>query len=189
MKLNLSSSSLALMLALGSSLAWGQTVSPAKAADAKAAVAKVAKAPAAPKKAAAPAEVPLPAAEGEQNAAAAMTHFGDYVCEFKQPLQVAMNPKYDGYIDVTFGKQRYTMKPILSTTGALRLEDVKGQTLLLQIAYKSMLMDVKAGRRLVDDCVHEKQLMAKLAAEGKPQESMFSSDTAAAKPAPAAPAQ
>ena len=57
---------------------------------------------------------------------------------------------------------------VLSSTGALRLEDVKGQALLLQIAYKSMLMDVKAGRRMVDECVHEKQAMAKKAAEGQP---------------------
>jgi hypothetical protein len=186
MKLSPSSTLLALALALCSVPALAQTAAPGKPADPKATAVKVAKAPPAPKK---PTEAPLPAAEGEQNAAAAMIHFGAYVCEFKQPLQVAMNPKNDGYIDVTFGKQRYTMKPILSNTGALRLEDVKGQTLLLQIAYKSMLMDVKAGRRLVDDCVHEKQLMAKMAAEGKPQESMFSADTAAAKPAPAAPAQ
>jgi len=49
------------------------------------------------------------------------------------------------------------MKPVLSSTGALRLEDVKGVGLLIQIANKSMLMDTKAGKRLVDDCVHEKQ--------------------------------
>jgi hypothetical protein len=46
---------------------------------------------------------------------------------------------------------------VLSSTGALRLEAVKGNTLLLQIANKSMLMDQKAGRRVVDGCVHEKQ--------------------------------
>lgn len=116
----------------------------------------------------APAEAPLPPAEGEQNAAASMTHFGHYQCEMNQAIDVAMNPKHDGYIDVNFGKQKFTMKPVLSSTGALRLEDVKGQALLLQIAYKSMLMDVKAGRRMVDECVHEKQALAKKAAEGQP---------------------
>jgi hypothetical protein len=39
-------------------------------------------------------------------------------------------------------------------------EDVKGVGLLIQIANKSMLMDTKAGKRLVDDCVHEKQRAA-----------------------------
>lgn len=108
-----------------------------------------------------PVEAPLPPATGEQNAAAALTLFGDYACEFNQTVKVAMNPKYDGYVDVQFGKKAWTMKPVLSSTGALRLEDVKGQTLMLQIAHKSMLMDVKVGQRLVDECMHEKQAEAK----------------------------
>ena len=114
------------------------------------------------------AEPPLPAAEGEQLAAAAMTHFGDYQCEQSKSVQVAMNPKFDGYVDVLFGKQRWTMKPVLSSTGALRLEDVKGQTMMLQIAHKSMLMDVKVGRRIVDECMHEKQAQAKAEAQAQP---------------------
>lgn len=130
---------------------------PVKKAAAKARPAKAAKA-----------EPTLPAAEGEQLAAAAMTHFGDYQCEQSKAVQVAMNPKFDGYIDVLFGKQRWTMKPVLSSTGALRLEDVKGQTMMLQIAHKSMLMDVKVGRRLVDECVHEKQAQAKAEAQSQP---------------------
>ena len=142
--------------------------------------------PAPPK---APVEAPLPPAEGEQNAAASMVHFGDYSCEFNQPLKVSMNPKYDSYIDVDFGKRHFTMKPVLSSTGALRLEDVKGQALLLQIAYKSMLMDVKVGQRLVDDCVHEKQAMAKQAAEGKPTASMLSAEPGQQAPTTAAPVQ
>ena len=145
----------------------------AKAAPAPAA--KATRKPVAPP----PVEAPLPPSEGEQNAAASMVHFGDYDCEFKQTVKVTMNPKYDGYIDVAFGKQRYTMKPVLSTTGALRLEDVKGETLMLQIAYKSMLMDVKAGHRLVDECVHEKQALAKKAAEGVPQQALLTGEPAA----------
>jgi len=46
---------------------------------------------------------------------------------------------------------------VLSHTGALRLEDVRGRLLLVQIPVKSMVMDVKIGRRLVDDCTHETQ--------------------------------
>ena len=99
----------------------------------------------------------LPPAPGEQLAAAAMTYFGDYACEFDQSLQVSLNPRFDGYVDVRFGKQLHTMKPVLSQTGALRLEDVRGRLLLLQIGVKSMLFDVQAGRRLVDECVHERQ--------------------------------
>ena len=120
------------------------------------------------KKPSAPAPPPLAKAEGEQLAAAAMTHFGDYACEFNQTLTVSNTPANDGYVDVRFNKQTWTMKPVLSSTGALRLEDVKGQMLMLQIANKSMLMDSKIGQRIVDACVHEKQLQAIAAAALQP---------------------
>ena len=166
-----------LTLAAGICLAGSvaaQTTAPAKPAAkpvAKPAAKKAAPAKAAPKPVV---EETLPPADSEQASAAQMAHMGHYDCEFNQAVEVAMNPKSDGYVDVTFGKQKYTMKPVLSSTGALRLEDVKGQTLMLQIAYKSMLMDVKVGQRLVDDCVHEKQAAAKKAAEGQGSQGLMS---------------
>ncbi|GLS98444.1 hypothetical protein [Piscinibacter gummiphilus] len=141
---------LAAALALTSVSALAQQAAPA---EKKPAATK--KAPA--KKAAAPAAKTLAPASQEQLMAAERTYFGEYECDFKQTIQIAMNPKSPGYVDVAFKKAIYTMKPVLSSTGALRLEDVTGRTLLIQIANKSMLMDVKVGQRLVDDCVHEKQ--------------------------------
>lgn len=123
-----------------------------------AAMAQTAAKPAAKKPAAA--EKPLPQADQAQLEAAERTHFGVYECDFKQTIDVSMNAKYPGYVDVKFKKDTWTMKPSISSTGALRLEDVKGRTLLLQIANKSMLMDTKIGQRLVDACVHEKQRAA-----------------------------
>jgi len=137
-----------------------QATEPAAAKPAKSAK----KAPKGAKaKKAAPEPKPLAPADQEQLTAAERVYFGDYECDFKQTLQIAMNAKNAGYVDVAFKKNVYTMKPILSSTGALRLEDVTGRTLLIQIANKSMLMDVKAGQRLVDDCVHEKQREASMA--------------------------
>lgn len=142
----------ALTMALAAAGVAAQTA-PAKAPAKPAAKSAVARpAPKGP-----PAPPPLPAAPGEQMAAASMAHYGTYNCEFSQTLEVALNAKNDGYIDVKFGKQAWIMKPVLSSTGALRLEDVRGRTLMLQIANKSMLMDTQAGRRLVDECLHEKQ--------------------------------
>jgi len=116
----------------------------------------------------APVEVPLAKADTEQMAAASMAHFGEYACEFDQSVNVSMSPKDDGYVDVRFKKDAWTMKPVLSSTGALRLEDVKGRMLMLQIANKSMLMDAKVGQRVVDGCVHEKQRLAAAASAGQP---------------------
>ncbi len=112
----------------------------------------------------APAPVLEPASE-EQLAAAQRAYLGDYVCEAKQSVRIEPNAKTPGYIDVSFQKQLITMKPVLSSTGALRLEDVTGRTLMIQIANKSMLLDTKLGQRLVDDCVHPEQ--ARLMAEAR----------------------
>lgn len=114
-----------------------------------------------------PADTPLAEATGEQLAAAALTHFGPYDCEFGKTIAVSLNPRHEGYVDVRLDAQTWTMRPVLSSTGALRLEDVRGRTLMLQIANKSMLMDTVAGRRLVDECVHENQRQA-MAAAGAP---------------------
>jgi methionine-rich copper-binding protein CopC len=144
------------------------TAAPAQTATAKP-TAKAAKpAKAATKKEAPAVEAPLPTAEGEQVAAAALALYGEYACEFDQTVNVGTTPQHDGYVDVRFKSQTWTMKPVLSSTGALRLEDVKGRMLMLQIANKSMLMDTKVGQRIVDACMHEKQRMVNAAAAGQP---------------------
>ena len=115
--------------------------------------AKTAAKPAPAKKA----PVALPDATPEQVEAAKLVYYGTYDCEFKQVVEITEDAKSAGYVDVKLGKNQYVMKPVLSSTGALRLEDVKGETLMVQIANKSMLLNVKEGRRLVDDCVSPKQ--------------------------------
>jgi membrane-bound inhibitor of C-type lysozyme len=111
----------------------------------------------APAAAKAPAAKPLPAADQDQLQAAQRTLTGQYACEFDQKIDVEASPRAAGYVDVKYKNSVFTMKPVLSSTGALRLEDVTGRTLLLQIANKSMLMDTKIGQRLVDNCVHPEQ--------------------------------
>ena len=107
-------SSLSILTALAASL-FLTTGAPAQTAAAKPADKPVAKAskPAArtPAKKTAPVETPLAKAEGEQLAAAAMTHFGDYACEFDQSINVNVTPKNDGYVDVRFKAQTWTISP------------------------------------------------------------------------------
>jgi membrane-bound inhibitor of C-type lysozyme len=102
----------------------------------------------------------LPPAGGEQIAAASLTHFGDYRCERGERLSVTLNRAHDGFVDVAFQGRVHTMRPVLSHTGAVRLEDVRGQMLVVQIPTKSMLFDTRLGRRLADDCTHEAQRQA-----------------------------
>jgi hypothetical protein len=99
----------------------------------------------------------LTVADQEQLLAASQAYYGPYDCEFKQTLSVARH-QIDGYVIVTFSSKAYTMNPVRSSTGALRLEEVgNGPMLMVQIPAKSMLMDTARGRRIVDACVHETQ--------------------------------
>lgn len=114
-------------------------------------------------KAAASPSAALAPADTAQREAAKLAYYGDYACEFAQTINVSANAKNEGYVDLRFKKQTWIMKPVLSPTGALRLEDVKGRMLLVQIANKSMLMDTKIGQRVVDECANEKQRKVALA--------------------------
>ncbi len=131
-----------------------QTAAPAKPAPAAAAKAAVAKAP--PKVAKA-AEMIIPDAYPEQVKAAEMVYYGKYECEFNLTVDIAQSLKHSAYVTVKHLKGEWLMKPVLSSTGAIRLEDVKDETLMVQIASKSMLLNVKTGRRIVDDCISPKQ--------------------------------
>lgn len=148
-----------ILVACGAAVA--QTPAPAaKPAAAKPAIAKPAAAKAAkaaPVKAVVPAAPVLADASEEQIEAAKRAYLGMYECEFKQSVNLQPHPKAAGYVDVAWQKQVITMKPVLSSTGALRLEDVTGRTLMIQIGNKSMLMDTKLGQRLVDECIHPEQ--------------------------------
>jgi len=127
-----------------------------------------------------PPVVALPQATPEQMAAADRVFYGHYQCELRQAIDIASDPKHPGYVAVRHGKAAYVMKPVLSSTGAIRLEDVKGATLMVQIAAKSMLLDVKAGRRLVDDCVSPQQREAiEAAARAQAAEAAASAASAA----------
>jgi len=121
----------------------------------KPAPAKVAKK--APGKAAPAEPAPPAAATPEQVEAAERVYYGVYDCEFKQTIDIVASPKYPSYVDVKHGKAVYVMKPVASSTGAIRLEDVRGDTLMVQIASKSMLLNVKTAQRIVDECVSPKQ--------------------------------
>jgi hypothetical protein len=115
----------------------------------------------------APAEPALPQALPEQIDAAGRVYYGAYECELNHSVTIAKSARHAAYVDVRSGKSTWLMKPVLSTTGAVRLEDVKGQTLMVQIATKSMLLNVKTGRRIVNECVsaRQRELIAEAAAK------------------------
>ena len=141
-----------------------------------------------------PVETAPTEATTEQVAAAERVFYGAYDCEFNQTVHIDKNAKYGSYVDVKSGKSTWTMKPVLSSTGAIRLEDVKGETLMVQISSKSMLLNVKTAQRIVDACVcpQQRELVAAAAAAKATQNAVEATSagavTAAAEPAGATPA-
>ena len=75
----------------------------------------------------------------------------------RQRGNITASAKYPAYVELKHLKADYLMKPVVSSTGAVRLEDIQGETLMVQIANKSMLLNVKTGTRVVDDCISPKQ--------------------------------
>ncbi len=136
--------------------------------------------------AAAAAAPPLDLASDEQRHAYSLAHIGDYQCEFQRMIRVLAHPKHEGYVDLHFDKQVVTARPVLSSTGAVRLEDVKGRYLMVQIAFKSMLMDTKIGQRVADDCQHDAHPDARrAAAQAAPTEGRgIAAPTGATTPVP-----
>jgi hypothetical protein len=160
--------------------ACGALCAPAVAQDAKPApAAKPAAQPAAQKPAPKrPANVPppttaeqmadLPHADEDQRQAATLVHYGKYVCDEKFEVFVERNPVFAGYVDVRYKKDVWVMKPVASRTGAVRLEDTRGKVLLVQIPFKSMLLNTQTGQRIVDSCQHDNQRDAETQAKSEP---------------------
>jgi hypothetical protein len=102
-------------------------------------------------------KVKLPEATPDQEKAAELVYYGAYECEFNENVNILASTTHHFYVDVKHGKTTWLMKPVLSTTGAVRLEDVKGETPMVQIASKSMLLNVKTRHRIVDACISPRQ--------------------------------
>ena len=85
---------------------------------------------------------------------------GTAQCEFEQKVSVERVDGRPGVFKVGFKNASYTMVPQETTTGAVRLEDRKAGVMWLQIPAKSMLMNSKAGQRMVDGCTQNAQRAA-----------------------------
>jgi len=85
-------------------------------------------------------------------------HVGHFPCELGASIRMTADVHTPGYFDLQGKGYKYRMRPVSTSTGAIRLEDEKAGAVWLQLANKSMLMDQKNGRRLADECAHPDQL-------------------------------
>jgi hypothetical protein len=93
----------------------------------------------------------------EQLAIAERVMTGSAQCEFNQQVSVQPIDGKPGHFKVAFKNASYTMIPEETTTGAVRLEDKKAGVVWVQIPAKSMLLNAKAGQRMVDACQQKEQ--------------------------------
>lgn len=83
---------------------------------------------------------------------------GTLPCELGASVTLMKDPKVPGYFDMHGKNFKYRMFPVLTSTGAIRLEDQKLGAVWLQLANKSMLMNQKLGIRLADECMSPAQM-------------------------------
>jgi hypothetical protein len=101
-------------------------------------------------------------------AIAQQVHTGVLPCELGASVTVASDPLAPGYFNMHGRNFRYRMAPVVTSTGAVRLEDRKAGAVWLQLSNKSMLMNQKAGKRVADDCKSPAQLTVAQAMKDQP---------------------
>jgi hypothetical protein len=86
-------------------------------------------------------------------------------CEFKQYVVVERVGAGGGSFRVRHSGRTYNMVPEETSTGAVRLVDQKSGVVWIQIPVKSMLLNHRVGRRIIDACASPAQRQAQADAD------------------------
>lgn len=105
-------------------------------------------------------EAPAPAVlSAEQLAIAERVQVGTSRCELAVVVTIRADPQTAGRFVLDAGHKRYSLDPVVTSTGAVRLEDVSSGAVWIQLANKSMLMNQRLGQRIADDCMNPQQAL------------------------------
>ncbi len=100
-------------------------------------------------------EAPAPAVlSAEQLAIAERVQVGTSRCELAVVVTVRADAHTAGRFVLDAGHKRYSLDPVVTSTGAVRLEDMTSGAVWIQLANKSMLMNQKLGQRIADECMN-----------------------------------
>ena len=111
---------------------------------------------------------------------------GTIPCELGNSVTITPSKRRDGFFVVQTKGARFSMHPVESRTGAIRLEDPRRGAMWLQLGNKSMLMSQKLGQRLADECMSPEQTTLAEDLKNNPRPGLLDAPAAAAS-APAAP--
>jgi hypothetical protein len=100
-------------------------------------------------------------------------HVGRMPCELGAFVTVTADAVNPGRFSVEGKGFKYHMSPVATSTGTVRLEDVKLGAVWLQISNKSMLMNQRLGQRLADECMSPDQHLVAEAIKKSPPVSVF----------------
>lgn len=110
---------------------------------------------------------------------------GTIPCELGSSVTVTASTRRPGFFAVQTKGARFSMHPVESRTGAIRLEDPKRGALWLQLGNKSMLMSQKLGQRLADECMSPEQVTLADELKKNPRPGLLDNPVPAAGTAPA----
>jgi hypothetical protein len=109
------------------------------------------------------------AVDEHRTVVAEQVHTGRMVCELGNSVTVTPDTQAQGSFFVQLRQHRYHMTPVVSATGAIRLEDAQAGAMWLQLPHKSMLMNSKLGQRMADECQSQAQMaVAEVMKSGPP---------------------
>ena len=121
------------------------------------------------------------APETERVVVAEQVHTGRMACELGHVVTVTADPQTAGVFWVQIKQHKFHMVPVVSSTGAIRLEDAQAGAMWLQLANKSMLMNSKIGQRMADECQSPEQAAVAQAMKLAPPTSLLEGPTVAKK--------
>lgn len=110
---------------------------------------------------------------------------GTIPCELSASVTITASMRRPGFFLVQTKGARFSMHPVESRTGAIRLEDPKRGAMWLQLGNKSMLMSQKLGLRLADECMSPEQTTLADELKKNPRPGLFDSPVPAPGTAPA----
>jgi hypothetical protein len=109
----------------------------------------------------------------EQIAIAGKVLVGKINCELAVVVTMTNDALSPGRFFLDMSKKRYVLLPVVTSTGAVRLEEESSGAVWLQLGNKSMLMNQKEGKRLADECMNPDQLLVAQALERNPVPSLL----------------
>lgn len=97
---------------------------------------------------------------------------GPYRCDHAEKVSLRPGAAAD-QVELHWKDQRWQMRRMDSRSGAMRLEDANARMVWIQLPNKSMLLDQRQGRRLLDECQHAVQVQTAAQMKTNPPPALF----------------